>query len=210
VTDDRDDRDGPPPPPPSTPRREHKARTRQALIDAALELFAAKGYDATATEEIAARAGVSPRTFFRYFETKDRVLFFGGEDFNRLLIEELPDQPAGRSDLEAVEATLVTLAPELAPLRTRIHLYFQALATSTTLVGQHATAQAAHEQAVALALARRRGLEAPDERCRVAAGVASLVTAQAWPRWLAEPPRDLADLLREGFALVRAVASAST
>ena len=49
-------------------------RTRQALAEAAIELFAAQGYGATTVEQIANRAAVSPRTFFRHFDSKEDVL----------------------------------------------------------------------------------------------------------------------------------------
>ena len=192
---------------PPTRRDQHKTRTRQALIDAALSLFASNGYDATSTEEIAERAGVSPRTFFRYFETKDSVLFFGGDDFNRALVEQLPGHPASLTDLAAIEATLVSLAPSLVRLKPRIRLYFRALSTSAALVGQHANAMAAHEEALAAALARRSGLARPDEHCRIAAATTSVVMSRTLRRWLHEPNRDLARLFAEGFEVVRDVSS---
>jgi AcrR family transcriptional regulator len=52
-----------------------RERTRQALVTAAYELFADKGYEATTIAEIAARAEVGTRTFFSYFPTKEDVLF---------------------------------------------------------------------------------------------------------------------------------------
>src|SRR4051812_31783126 len=75
--------DGAARPRPGSLRAESGARVHQALVDAALELFAAQGYDQTTTTEIAAAAGVSPRTFFRYFPTKERVVFFGEYNFVR-------------------------------------------------------------------------------------------------------------------------------
>ncbi|WP_298212502.1 TetR family transcriptional regulator [Ferrimicrobium sp.] len=53
---------------------ERKERTRRMLAEAAAELFVVKGFDHTTVEEIAQAAGISPRTFFRYFATKDEVV----------------------------------------------------------------------------------------------------------------------------------------
>ncbi len=60
--------------PPPTAAERRKARQRLVLIDAALDLFEAKGFDATTVDEIAGAGDVSPRTFFRYFESKNDVV----------------------------------------------------------------------------------------------------------------------------------------
>lgn len=187
-------------------RSDHKAATRQALIDAALQLFAAKGYDATSTEEIAEQAGVSPRTFFRYFETKDRVLFFGGDDFNRDVVRQLPLQPLDVDDLTALEATMLSLTPLVVRLKRRIRLYYRALDSSTALLGQHAAATARHHEDVAVALAARRSLAAPDEQCRLTAALAGLALDRAYHQWL-DSRRDLTGVITESFAAVRTVAA---
>ncbi|MGX7681509.1 TetR/AcrR family transcriptional regulator [Jatrophihabitans sp. DSM 45814] len=185
-------------------RSEHKSQTRQSLIDAALELFAAKGYDATSTEEIAERAGVSPRTFFRYFETKDRVLFFGGDAFNSAIVRELPRQPFELDDFAALEATIISLCPLVVPLKKRISLYFRALQTSTALVGQHAQDSAKHNTAVAQALAARRSLAQADERCQVTASLAGLAMDRAYQSWL-QSKGDLTEVTAQSFELIRGI-----
>ncbi|WP_236794678.1 TetR family transcriptional regulator [Amycolatopsis sp. GM8] len=186
-------------------RGEHKQRTREALIDAALTLFAAKGYEATSVDEIADWAGVSPRTFFRYFDSKDRVLFFGGDAYNAAVVRQLPDQPAELGDLAAVAATQRALSSMVAPLKNRIRLYFRAVQDSPQLLGQHSAALARHEASLADALATRRSLRAPDARCRMTAELVSIAIRHAYAGWLSSK-RDLAEHIDEGFALLREIA----
>src|SRR5215472_5700501 len=100
-----------------TRRETHKSRTRQALRKAALELFASQGFDTTTTEEIAERAGVSVRTFFRYFPTKEMVLFLGRYDFIQSFVAGLLDEPKSSSDLDAVRAAFIASAPGFAERR---------------------------------------------------------------------------------------------
>src|SRR5262247_1837138 len=103
---------------PAPSRRErHKSRTRQQLRQAALELFASQGFDTTTTEEIAERAGVSVRTFFRYFPTKELVLFYGRYDFVQAFIAELVSQPQSMSDVDAMRAAYAASAPGFADRR---------------------------------------------------------------------------------------------
>jgi AcrR family transcriptional regulator len=74
------------------------------LVKAAIELFADQGYDATTVAEIAERAGLTKRTFFRYFTDKREVLFFGAEDLERIWLEALAATPTDAGPLAAVMA----------------------------------------------------------------------------------------------------------
>jgi AcrR family transcriptional regulator len=95
---------------PTTGRRERKKqRTREALIDAAFELFQVKGFEATTVEEIADAVDVSSRTFFRYFASKeDVVLTFQEEQFATML-EALAARPASETTMTAVRNTAVSV-----------------------------------------------------------------------------------------------------
>jgi AcrR family transcriptional regulator len=80
------------------------------LMSAAIELFDEQGYEATTVAEIAERAGLTKRTFFRYFSDKREVLFSGSQELQRIWLEGLAAAPADASPLAAVAAGLDPLA----------------------------------------------------------------------------------------------------
>jgi AcrR family transcriptional regulator len=92
-----------------TLRERNKARARSEIAVAALRLFAERGFGGVTVDEIVAAAGVSRRTFFRYFETKEDALLADYPELNIRLTETLdssgPDDP-----IEAVRAGLHRLA----------------------------------------------------------------------------------------------------
>ncbi len=89
-------------------RWEPNARGR--LEQAALALFVERGYEQTTVAEIAARAGLTERTFFRYFTDKREVLFGGGEELKRLLVETLAGAPASTAPIDAVGVAIEAAA----------------------------------------------------------------------------------------------------
>ncbi|MZG18121.1 TetR family transcriptional regulator [Streptomyces sp. SID5914] len=113
----------PPPPPTLTERR--KAATQLDIAHAAAELFATRGPEATTAEEIARRAGVALRTFYRYFRSKQDavgpLLTVGADRWRALLAEAPPGSPLGPALRGAVEQALATPDPQAveALLRTR-------------------------------------------------------------------------------------------
>src|SRR6476620_11232243 len=75
-------------------RERKKAMTRLALEDAALELFATKGFDNTTVDEIADACNVSRRTFFRYFATKEDIFSGDKDEHDTQMFEMIAARPA--------------------------------------------------------------------------------------------------------------------
>jgi AcrR family transcriptional regulator len=90
-------------------RWEPDARGR--LEQAAMELFEERGYARTTVEDIAARAGLTERTFFRYFTDKREVLFSGSAALEALIVETIGAAPASVPPLTAVTRAFAALAP---------------------------------------------------------------------------------------------------
>ncbi len=80
------------------------------LMGAAIELFDERGYDATTVAEIAERAGLTKRTFFRYFADKREVLFSGADELQALWLEGIAAAPADATPLAIVTAGLDPVA----------------------------------------------------------------------------------------------------
>jgi AcrR family transcriptional regulator len=184
-------------------RDRHKSATRRALRDAALKLFAKHGYDATTIEEIAEKAGVSTRTFFRYFPTKDDVLYHGERDWLQTVIDAYPDQPTSLNDLDAMRVTLETLAPRLGKSRRSLDLYQRAVESSPTLRGSEQDHQRESTEVLAQAIAVRRGQPRPDEACVLLASVALLTYRRALDIWLnGSGSANLATVITKEFKLL--------
>jgi AcrR family transcriptional regulator len=90
--------------PPLGLRERKKAKTRAAIQHHALRLFREQGYDATTVEQIAEAAEISPSTFFRYFPTKEEVVFY--DDLDPLLIEAFEAQPPELTPIQALRGAL--------------------------------------------------------------------------------------------------------
>jgi AcrR family transcriptional regulator len=85
-------------------RARKKAETRRALQEHALRLFVEHGYEATTVERIAAAAGVSHMTFFRYFPTKEDVV--AADDYDPMIEELIRSRPDSEHPIERVHAAM--------------------------------------------------------------------------------------------------------
>ncbi len=93
------------------PRDGTKARAR--LREAALELYRERGYDETTTAQIAARAGVTERTYFRHFADKREVLFDGEAELRTILLDAVAAAPPGLAPLSVLVQALTAAVPLL-------------------------------------------------------------------------------------------------
>jgi len=174
-------------------RERKRVRTRHDLAEAALALFAARGYDETTIEEIADAAMVSPRTFFRYFGSKEELLFaypnrehplffIVDERFKDALSTVVTRDPA-MSDVAALELALEELAPHIEVFRERIMMLEAACASSAALRGRRADAGQELERWVIDAVSERRG--GVDEEAVTVAALTMSLFRLAVARWLA-------------------------
>ncbi len=104
----------------ATPTNRHELRrrsTHEALRQAALKSFARKGFVNVTVTELAAEAGVTERTFFRHFPTKEAVLFQDYETQLEWLAEALAQRPASESLFDAVMASVAAFPHDLEVVR---------------------------------------------------------------------------------------------
>ena len=188
-------------------RARKKEQTRRAIQEAALDLFAADGYEATTVETIAAKADVSTTTFFRYFASKEEVIFADRRRRQPALHRAIRERPAGEGDLEALgsaleEVWVTTTDPEIVARQCR------AVATSSALRGRGLDVASELEALIAEALAERRP-DANIEACRLTASVAVSVLGRAVTSWAMEGrAASLQETVHEAFELLGVLATA--
>ncbi|WP_433473619.1 TetR family transcriptional regulator [Spirillospora sp. CA-142024] len=144
-------------------RERKKQRTRLALIDAALDLFLAKGYEATTIDEIVAAVEVSQRTFFRYFGTKEDVVTNFLTEHDQVLVEALaarpPDEPPFTALFESLRVLLRTIAESDPAHGVRFRRVRQVIEATPALMAAQMARYSASAEALAVEIARREGVD---------------------------------------------------
>jgi AcrR family transcriptional regulator len=168
-------------------RERKKLATRLALHQAALQLVAERGLDGVSVDDIAARADVSPRTFFNYFPTKDDAVV--GIDASAVgqAAERFAARPASESPVEALRAVHALQAAEMAdepetlwPLRLRV------IDEHPVLLARLHAVFASAERALAEAIAARTGTTVgPDVYPTLLAAVSGAALRCGLHAWLA-------------------------
>ena len=157
---------------------------------AALELFATKGFDATTIDEIAEAVEVSPRTFFRYFASKEEVLFAEEAGSDGDLAAFLAARPSSESSLEKLQATVLGWTADYEQDRERL-LRRAKIAHGTPSLAATALAhwQAKEEVVVAALLAADPRADAAETRLIVAVSLARSASPSrpGWPAAALKP-----------------------
>lgn len=163
-------------------RERKKRKTRSTLVDAAIELCERQGFEHTTVEQIAALADVSPRTFSRYFASKEAVLLTLLEDFAAAVAGELTKLPPQVSPIEAMYRAHVGVLRSIgdddtSPLTAeRITVMLRILNSTESL---RLAAAEFRAPAVLDALAGRMGFGAHDRSVQVVLAVSSSIIATA-------------------------------
>jgi AcrR family transcriptional regulator len=176
-------------------RWEPNARGR--LEQAAMELYGERGFEQTTVAEIAERAGLTERTFFRYFADKREVLFSGAGALQDLMVGAVAGAPEPATPIEAVAAAVEAAGVLLGERGEFAHQRQAIIAANPELQERELIKLASLAAALAEAL-RGRGVGEPAASLTAEIGVAVFRTA--FERWHDEANRrDLTQLIRDSF-----------
>ena len=179
---------------------------RQRLQAAALALFSECGYEETTVAEIAERAGLTKRTFFRYFTDKREVLFWGSEILEQQMVAAIETAPASASALGLIGAALDAAGVRFEEFRDYAGPRLRIIASSNELRERELIKLASLAAVMARAL-RARGLG--DTAAALAARTGTTVMQIAFEQWAGDPDRrPFQQIARDALAEFREIAAA--
>jgi AcrR family transcriptional regulator len=148
-----------------------------------MDLYAERGYDQTTVAEIAERAGLTERTFFRHYADKREVLFAGAAETEALLVGAVADAPEDAGPVEAVAAAIDAVAAFLQDRHAFARRRAAVIAANAELQERELMKMASWSAALAAAL-RDRGVDEP--AASLTAELAVAVFRVAFDRWVRE------------------------
>ena len=183
---------------------------RGRLVQAALELYGERGYEQTTVAEIAARAGLTERTFFRYFADKREVLFSGSDELRALLVEAVEAAPRSAAPLEIVAAALETAGASIQDRTGHERAsQRQALITTHAELRERELIKLASLAATIGEALRRRGVEDATASLAAEAGIGAFKVA--FQRWVDDRRRrELRYHIRAAIEELKTLASRAT
>ena len=176
---------------------------RGRLMQAAFELYGERGFEQTTVAEIAARAGLTERTFFRHFTDKREVLFAGAGELQQRLVTTVANAPAGIAPIEAAAAGIQAAGAFIQEGGVLPRQRQAIIAANTELQERELIKLASVAAALAEAL-RHRGVAEPAASLAAEAGIAAFRVG--FERWVNEADgQDLPGLMRASLDELRVV-----
>jgi AcrR family transcriptional regulator len=172
------------------------AEARRRLQQAALELYRERGFDQTTTAEIAARAGVNERTFFRHFPDKREVLFDGQAALRTALMQAVAEAPDGLQPLEILLCAFRKAGRILEDNRPFSEPRLEVIAVTPALRERELAKAASLTEAVAEALRQR---DVADRLASLAAQTGWAAFHHAAQAWIDDPSQSLDAHLLQAF-----------
>lgn len=177
--------------------------SRGRLVQAALELYGERGFDDTTVAEIAQRAGLTERTFFRYFADKREVLFWGSAAMQDLMVSTVVDAPASAAPIDAIAAA-VAAAGSIIEERAEFSRRRNTIVAANASLHERELIKLASLAAALTDALGRRGVGAVTAALAAEAGIA--VFRVAVERWVHDADgRTLPQIVDELFDELRAV-----
>jgi AcrR family transcriptional regulator len=180
------------------------AEARRRLQQAALELYRERGFDQTTTAEIAARAGVNERTFFRHFPDKREVLFDGQAALRTALMQAVAEAPDGLQPLEILLCAFRKAGRILEDNRPFSEPRLEVIAVTPALRERELAKAASLTEAVAEALRQR---DVDDRLASLAAQTGWAAFHHAAQAWIDDPSQSLDAHLSRAFDDLRALSA---
>jgi AcrR family transcriptional regulator len=173
------------------------------LVQAALDLFGERGFDQTTAEEIARRAGLTERTFFRYFADKREVLFYGSSDLKDNLVRLVSETPATTPPIEAVVSALEIAGAQLEERREFARKRHAVITANPELLERELVKLTTIASALAETL-RHRGVS--DTNAALTAEAGMTIFRVAFDRWARGTKQDdLPSVIRSSLEELRVV-----
>jgi AcrR family transcriptional regulator len=159
-----------------------RQRMQDDLARIAVRLFLDRGYDAVSVEEVAAAVGMSERSFFRYFPSKEAVLRRYRRSLSARLLRSFEARPSDESPLASLRGAYVESSHVPETERPRIHALERLLATTSDVWAKD-LGETIADTSVVVELARRMDLDPGDLRPTVLAAAVSAAAATGWNAW---------------------------
>jgi AcrR family transcriptional regulator len=176
---------------------------RGELASAAWDLFGKKGYESTTVAEIAAAAGVSRRTFFRYYASKEDVLTATSDDLAEAMLRAMAERPRDEPPLVSLQRALVLVLEGQLVATDRSRTIIRLLRESRTLRRAMLERHALMEERLATLLADRLGADpGKDSTPALLAFIARAMMDTAFNVWYDQGRKDIAGLVAELFTIL--------